>query len=171
MVIGTMRHKSQQIFDKIGNKIKNVKINIKYIIILGLGIIFMLVGNGMSDKDVSQKKEQERNVINGYELENILESIQGAGKVRVFISYKNDGKKEIAQQIERSENGIRNTPEEIGDTYYVLSESQPEIAGVLITATGAIDPYVQMKLLSATKHALGIPYSRICVQVGEKGGH
>ena len=170
MVIETMRHKSREIFGKIETKVKKMKINKKYIIILVVGIIFMLVSRSPKKIENAKPVQSEQYVLDASELETVLETVRGAGDVRVFISYKNNGTKEIAQQIERGENEIRNTPEEIGDTYYVLSERYPEIAGVLITATGADSVVVQTRLLSAAKHALGVPYHKITVQIGTKGG-
>ena len=170
MVIETMRHKSREILGKIETRFKKLKINKKYIIILVVGIIFMLVGRNPKKPEDAQPVHTEQYGLDASALETVLETVRGAGDVHVFISYKNNGTKEIAQQIERGENEIRNTPEEIGDTYYVLSERYPEIAGVLITATGADNITVQTRLLNAAKRALGVPYHKITVQIGTKGG-
>lgn len=140
--------------------------NKKYIIILGIGIILLLVGN----ISVPEKKQESKTVVQQLDekgLKKTLEKIAGAGKVEVFIRYKNSGTKQIAQHITRDETKVELSPESIDNDFYVLTVETPEITGVLITATGAKDETVKNRILRGAKHALGVPYSKITVEAGE----
>ncbi len=143
----------------------------KYIIIAIVGVIIMLMSKALTNRTEQTEKVTTQNSAHTEieQLENVLENIQGAGEIQLFVSYEDNGCKEIAQQIERGEDSVLNIPESIGDTYYVLSEQKPEIAGVLVTATGAGNKNVRNRLLTAVKHALGIPYYKISIQIGSGG--
>ena len=139
--------------------------NKKYFIILGVGIILLLVGSIPQKNEV--KGEENITFVDEKKLENTLEQIAGAGRVHVFISYENNGKKQIAQNISSSERGVEQSPESVKDDFYVLSTDTPEIKGVLITATGAENEVVKERILNGAKHALGVPYHRITVEYGK----
>ena len=140
--------------------------NKKYLIILVVGIILLLIGN-MTDTKPEKQTESSAYKIDEKKLVTTLENIEGAGKVKLFIRYENDGEKRIAQQITTSENENEVTPESVNDDFYVLSVRTPEIAGVLITATGASDETVRERILRGAKYALGVPYHRISVEWGK----
>ena len=126
----------------------------------------MLVGN-LPEKNTRKIEATTDMYVNENKLVKTLEKIEGAGRIEVFISYKNDGKKHVAQKISRTERGEELTPESVQDDFYVLSEESPEITGVLITATGASNPSVRERILRGAKHALGVPYHRISVELGK----
>lgn len=140
--------------------------NKKYLIILIAGIILLLLGSG-SNKQTGNKNEYSPKFIDEKKLVDTLEQIEGAGKVKVFISYKNDGKKQIAQKVSQSDRGTEIIPEDVENDFYVLSVDTPEITGVLITASGANDKMVKERILRGAKHALGVPYHRISVELGK----
>ncbi len=140
--------------------------NKKYIIILVFGVILLLIGN----ISVPEKKAETTfsvQTVDESKLKKTLEKIDGAGKVEVFISYKNSGTKQIAQHVTRDESGVELAPENIGDDFYVVSVETPQITGVLITATGAADEQVKNRILRGAKYALGVPYSKITVEPGD----
>ncbi len=139
----------------------------KYIIILAIGVILLVMGNVSGSEKKSTATAPTAQKLNEEKLTKALESIDGAGKVTVFIRYKNDGAKQIAKQVKRTESGVELSPEAVSDDFYVLSVESPEITGVLITATGAADSAVKNRLLRGAKHALGVPYSVVTVEVGK----
>ena len=140
--------------------------NKKYLIFLTIGIILLLLGN------VPSGNKKETNVgkpvfVDEKKLVETLEQIEGAGKVKVFISYKNDGEKQIAQKVSKTDRGTEISPEDTDGDFYVLSVNTPEIAGVLITASGASEIKVRERILRGAKHALGVPYHKISVEWGK----
>lgn len=141
--------------------------NKKYLIILVLGIILLLLGNVSGGTEKKNTTSYDPVFIDEKKLTDTLEEIEGAGRVKVFISYRNDGEKQIAQKISRTDNGTETTPENVDNDFYVVSVKTPEITGVLITASGASDLNVKERILRGAKHALGIPYHKISVEWGK----
>ena len=140
--------------------------NKKYLIFLVSGIILLLLGNIPSAS--KGKTETIKPVfVDENKLVKTLEQIEGAGRVKVFISYKNDGERQIAQKISKTEKGTEISPEDSDGSFYVLSVNTPEITGVLITASGANNTDVKERILRGTKHALGVPYHKISVEWGK----
>ncbi|MBQ7039145.1 MAG: hypothetical protein IJN39_01100 [Clostridia bacterium] len=140
--------------------------NKKYLIILALGIILLIVGN-LPTGSKEATREIKAEFIDEKKLTQVLEQIEGAGRVKVFISYKNDGKKQVAQRVSQTDRGTELSPESVKDDFYITSVETPEITGVLITATGASDLKVKERILRGAKHALGVPYHRISVECGK----
>ena len=140
--------------------------NKKYVIFLVIGIILLLLGNVPSGKSKDADKITPV-FVDENKLVKTLEQIEGAGRVKVFISYKNDGEKRIAQKISKTERGTEISPEDTDGSFYVLSVNTPEITGVLITASGASDSGVKERILRGAKHALGVPYHKISVEWGK----
>ena len=148
-------------------KIKDFFIkNKKYVLILIVGIILLSAGSfnfSHEEKELEYKSGQ----INEKQLIKTLEKIYGAGEVNVFISYKNNGTKQIAKEITKDGNSTEIKPESVQNDFYVLSVDTPEITGVLITASGASDKKVKERILRGAKHALGVPYHIITVEQGQ----
>lgn len=141
--------------------------NKKYLIFLAIGIILLLLG-GKNPADSKQKSDIAKPVfVDESKLVKTLEQIEGAGRVKVFISYKNDGERQIAQKISTTEKGTEISPEDSDGSFYVLSVNTPEITGVLITASGADNADVKERILRGAKHALGVPYHKISVEWGK----
>ena len=168
----------QRLYDKmmapmnikeISAKLKNKKILIFTAV---LGILMMLLG---SFGDVKSEKVQVNELncekIDEKKLEKILESIEGAGNVKIFISYHGSGenvlaydyKRESSDTSQRIEINIKNE----NGSPYVVKEYSPEITGILVTATGADTTEIKMKLIKSVKAATGIPSNRIYVEKGE----
>jgi len=124
------------------------------------------------------------------DLERVLESIQGAGQVEVFLYfdsgpkhlYAEDEVVEERQIVERdSQGGTRETTEtrrenrivtvdKDGERQALVVEStMPRLAGVLVVAEGAVDPETRALLARAVQTALRLPAHRVMV-VPRKGG-
>ena len=117
-------------------------------------------------------------------MEEILSTIKGAGTVRVLISYQS-GPELIAATSQDSETVSNSTGENGGsesiktktdvvtvknngeEEALVLKEIRPEIAGVLVTATGAEDITVKMNILQAVQTLLNIPANKVDVFTGK----
>ena len=140
--------------------------NKKYLIFLAIGIILLLLGSIPTNNKQKEKAENPV-IVDENKLVKTLEQIEGAGRVKVFISYKNGGEKQIAQKVSKTDRGTEISPEDSDGSFYVLSVSTPEITGVLITASGASDNNVKERILRGAKHALGVPYHKISVEWGK----
>lgn len=150
-----------------GKNMKKMIFRKKYIIIAALGIIIMLLSKGGGP---AEKKDATDCGFEPYDittLERVIQTIDGVKKAEVFISYEDDGEKQIVQQIDRKESGVSIRPEKNGDTYFVVSNKRPQIAGVLVTVSGKVDISVKNNVLVAVKHALGVPYYKISVQIAK----
>jgi len=118
------------------------------------------------------------------ELEQIIGRIEGAGQVQVSISYQSGPRQQVAEntsqttrRTEEKEPGgtVRVTTEEqktvqavmarpaAGEQPVVLQQEAPQIAGVLVVATGAQDPYVRERVSRAVQTLLGLPPHRVQV--------
>lgn len=115
-------------------------------------------------------------------LEEILSSIEGAGKVKVLISYKDYGEMFPAQEIDRQENessksslngevtsdkqvdyhsSISLAQQDGGQKPIILKQNVPEIRGVIVVAEGADDFAVHDALLRAIQTLLNLTSSQI----------
>ena len=142
------------------------------LLVLALGIVFMLLPQGGSEKKeeaVTQEQEVISEVTLQEKLEEILSQVQGAGKVRVLLS-EAEGK-EIQYQTDEEERSQ--------DTYQrdtvILSDSgrnqsglikqinPPKYLGAIILCQGADSASVKLALMEAVSNATGLTTDRISV--------
>lgn len=118
-----------------------------------------------------------------YELESLLENMDGVGAVQVMITLKASGQKILAKdnpnsfsstKEEDAEGGVRNIEEKkseevtiygknsYGDEMpYVIKQLQPEIEGVFVIAEGGGDENVQLQITEAVQALFGIEAHKI----------
>lgn len=117
-------------------------------------------------------------------LEDILMSIEGAGKVKVMITLKNTSTKEVLMEEPYSEanvtekdgdGGSRDTNEKSQDYHviykegdgttipFVISEHSPEVDGVAVVAEGGDSALVKEKITGIIKALFGIEINKIAV--------
>lgn len=154
-------------------KIVSKKNNLTIIIILIIGVALMLFSSSgtqikKSGRTPDVQSDEER-------LEEILSDIDGAGKVSVMITYYGTGEKSLAYEItESSSNTSRDgfgENENSIDKKAVLSngepliteESYPKVKGVVVTAEGADDAAVRLKLLKAVSTVMDVGEHRVCI--------
>lgn len=118
------------------------------------------------------------------QLEEVLSLVAGAGEVRVSVTYRAGPRQQVAQNTSETarrteekepDGSLRVTTEEqktvqavmarpqAGEEPVVLQEESPEIAGVLVVASGAQDPLVRRRLSQAAQTLLGLPAHRVQV--------
>ena len=114
------------------------------------------------------------------EMEAILSTIKGAGEVKVLVNYASSSeivtatamqKDSVTTYSDNDESSItENTVSEIvtvkddnGENALVLKELMPEISGVIVTAQGAGDISVKMRLIDAVTTLLDIPQNKVDV--------
>ena len=131
-----------------------------------------------AEMDISDSKYAENMAL---QLEDILSSVKGAGKVRVLMTFESADEKVLASnrqsdlETEVGEGGSANKSsdsEEVlllgsgGDEKpYVLKEKLPIPTGVLVTATGAGTESVRLEIYESVKALYGISGHRIKVAV------
>jgi len=105
-------------------------------------------------------------------LEDILHCVSGAGRVRVMLTWKDDGQtsyqydSEIVQSADttntrsetvfRSDEGYRQSP-------LVTKVTAPECLGALIVCTGGDDPTVRLRIVDAVCSLTGLGSDRVTV--------
>ena len=124
-------------------------------------------------------------------LEEILSTIKGVGKVKVFINYS-ESNKTVAMYDEKtttssteetdSSGGTRNTTSTETQKDVIYSEENgnqvpmtekivmPTIEGAIITAEGAKNVNVKTNIINAVKSATGLSIDKIQVFEQEQGG-
>jgi len=183
------------------NKGKKKKIeNIIFLIIIL--IVTVIIINNVWSEDGKNSKEQNDKVLasvlendeslastNGYyalqsSLEDILETMQGVGKVKVLINYcetsttvamYNETKTESTTEEKDTEGGTRNVTQtdtqkeiaytnESGESAPITEKViMPMIEGAIITAEGASNATVKANIVSATQAVTGLATHKIQV--------
>ena len=159
--------KLKQIFAKI-KSVKNIEIIIGLVIIAVMIIIYSNVSAAKERTDAASGGEAT--LTNNLEtrLADILGEIEGAGEVKVMITYAGTGDKITAETTNThttTTNGstsstttttTTSSPVLSGSDVVILQEKMPEIKGVIVVAEGASDMKVKLKLMQATATVLGI---------------
>ncbi len=103
-------------------------------------------------------------------LENILSRVEGAGRVRVLINYRQSGEKILAYDMESNtqekDSNKENTSK--SEVVYdgnkmpvVLKEYMPKVEGVIIVAQGGNIESVKKQLIAGTVALLGVEEHKI----------
>ena len=148
---------------------KNMKIDKKGIVIIGLVIIAIIV---FAFSGVDNRKENTKNKNNETgqletRLEKILSGVKGAGNVEVMIVFKDSGRENIAMNTKYSEDGDgRSSSEQTavvssGKEPIVVQKNIPQVQGVIVTAQGAEDETVRENLKKAVEAVLPVLPHRI----------
>lgn len=159
--------KLKQIFAKI-KSVKNIEIIIGLVIIAVMIIIYSNVSAAKEKTDAASGGEATLTENLETRLADILGEIEGAGEVKVMITYAGSGDKITAETTNThttTTNGstsstttttTTSSPVLSGSDVVILQEKMPEIKGVIVVAEGASDMKVKLKLMQATATVLGI---------------
>ncbi|RYM06020.1 stage III sporulation protein AG [Sporolactobacillus sp. THM7-7] len=117
-------------------------------------------------------------------LKNILEQIQGVSDVSVMVTFSSSGKKIYQNNVKTQDNqtvesdqkgGKREITERNEDSQVVMidkegskepvviGEEQPTVRGVIVVASGADQPAVQVQIMEAVATVLDIPTYKVKV--------
>lgn len=192
-----LKDKIKEFTQEQGNNKKKIENLVFLIIIL---IITILIINYILKQDKSptkiekinnkvlasdeERENEESNANMKKELEQILSTIKGVGKVKVYISYS-ESSKTIAMYDEKtttssteetdSSGGLRNTTSTQTQKDVIFSEKEgsqvpmtqkvimPTIEGAIITAQGAKNANVKTNIVNAVKSATGLSIDKIQV--------
>ncbi len=140
------------------------KIKIEYLIVIVLTVICLIfVFGGIS----SEKKTESKSNIDEYvsSLENKLKKnlslVSGAGNVSVIISVASGMETVLATVKTTEDNSIKEEPFTVGGKTVVITETYPEITGVVIVAEGANNLAVRVSLINAVSVFLNIESNKI----------
>ena len=157
--------KSKEIFGKI---LKNKKI----VILVTVAVILYILSMGTENKKQEVKEPVIVNYTDEKKLEKILSNVKGAGNVSVYISYENSGVNNIAYDYRNSNTSNEVLVKTIGKSSneepYVLSRTNPQISGILVTATGAQSDSMKALLKKYVKAATNVSLNKIEVAQGER---
>ena len=155
--------------------------NLVIIVILGsAGLLLVLISSLLPSGNRSDKGNEMKvpdTDIAGYcletqnRLEDFLESIDGVGKVRVYLTINSDEQYIYAKEEKQSRADDRTEQEEkyvlVGGgsdkTALIETVRMPEIAGAVVACTGCDSPIVRERIYRAVSAALGISAGKIYV--------
>lgn len=176
-------------------KIKEKKLKRSdWLILVLAGILILIIALPTDTKEKKQAEEAKENISkenNTMEaskdeierkLEDILEKIDGAGDVKVMITYQDSGTQVVEKDKNTSENsleesdstgGVRNTKEQqlqestvyeeadAGNTPFVSKELLPKVEGILIVASGGDNQKVKQNISEAVLALFQVEAHRI----------
>lgn len=169
------------VFDKETKKLK-----LSFLVAVGLAgmILIMLSGLDFNDGENKSVKSPEALFPDSTEdyrlrlqsdLEEILSSVSGAGRVSVMLSLEGTTEYVYAQQIHSSSDVEENKTSSDYENELVMIEQggeknalvtkilRPKVSGVLIVCDGADDIVLTEKLINSAASALGITTANISV--------
>lgn len=176
-------------------KIKEKKLKRSdWLILVLAGILILIIALPTDTKEKKQAEEAKENISkenNTMEaskdeierkLEDILEKIDGAGDVKVMITYQDSGTQVVEKDKNTSENsleesdstgGVRSTKEQqlqestvyedadAGNTPFVSKELLPQVEGILIVASGGDNQKVKQNISEAVLALFQVEAHRI----------
>lgn len=176
-------------------KIKEKKLKRSdWLILVLAGILILIIALPTDTKEKKQAEEAKENISkenNTMEaskdeierkLEDILEKIDGAGDVKVMITYQDSGTQVVEKDKNTSENsleesdstgGVRSTKEQqlqestvyeeadAGNTPFVSKELLPKVEGILIVASGGDNQKVKQSISEAVLALFQVEAHRI----------
>ena len=176
-------------------KIKEKKLKRSdWLILVLAGILILIIALPTDTKEKKQAEEAKENISkenNTMEaskdeierkLEDILEKIDGAGDVKVMITYQDSGTQVVEKDKNTSENsleesdstgGVRSTKEQqlqestvyeeadAGNTPFVSKELLPKVEGILIVASGGDNQNVKQNISEAVLALFQVEAHRI----------
>jgi hypothetical protein len=152
--------------------VRKIFSNKKIVILLGVAVILYVASFGAKEKEEPREKYSQVEYIDEKKLEKILSNVKGAGNVFVYISYENSGINNVAYDYRNSSEGNEVKVKTMGKSNleepYVLSRTNPEIAGIFVTATGAESDDMKALLKKYVKAATNVSLNKIEVAQGEK---
>lgn len=165
-----------------------------WLILVLAGILILIIALPTDTKEKKQAEEAKENISKEnntmeaskdeieQKLEDILEKIDGAGEVKVMITYQDSGtqvvekdKNTSANSVEESDStgGVRSTKEQqlqestvyeeadAGNTPFVSKELLPKVEGILIVASGGDNQKVKQNISEAVLALFQVEAHRI----------
>lgn len=154
-----------------------------FVILVGFIGVFLIALSEISFEDSTDKKNEKITSLDSYEycaylenrVEDIVGSIEGAGKVRVMITLaetteyvyaqNQNGTKKSNKDSENSDN--KNSfviiEKDNNDSGLLIKTFEPKIRGVAIVCDGGDSPTVQQQIYSTVSAVLNVSTARISI--------
>ncbi len=140
-------------------------------IVLVIGIVLLLIpGKSTREKQkTSQPAQQtETYTLTSKELAEILQSIDGAGKVQVMLSVANGEKTQYISDKDVSENSTKNdtviiTNADRSEVGLIEQINPPVYRGAIVVCQGADSAQVRLSITQAVSKITGLGTDNICV--------
>ncbi len=156
--------------------IERLKKDKKAVLILLLGLFGMLLilFSGSNEKKPDYNRTNSNNVTREElqnELEDLLKYISGAGRVKVMITFKDEGERVFAndrdEKLKAEEKTIKNEHIIIdgteGENGLLIKSIYPEVKGVAVAAEGADNPVIKEEIISVVSALFDINSNNISV--------
>lgn len=143
-----------------------------FIVLLGfLGMILILFSPGESKKEKNTENVDSVNYNSDNiqsDIEAMIESIKGAGKAKVYITYECDSEHVYAMNIDEKSDGsdLHYKSEYIitdDENGLILKVIYPKVRGVAVICEGGDDPLVKEKIYSVISALFDISTNKISV--------
>ncbi len=175
------------------SKVLSGKNHSQIIIVLGLAGVFLISVSSFfksdskktsirTDSKITSENRQEKLQQN---LENIISTVNGAGKSRVLLTfesaaetvYATEERKNKEASEDKSDGSItrKRESDDCEKKYITIKDSEgtehalavteiePKVKGVIVICPGGDDPLVKRRIVEAVTTALNIPSKRVCV--------
>lgn len=131
-------------------KIKNKKL---WIIICIIGIVLMLIPSTGGEKPKKEEESYQKTLTE--QTENLLALLEGAGRVKVMITFSDKGRSYPVTDI--TEDGDRVQEKTVSSSGHiaVARETYPSVRGVVVVCEGAEDPSVREAIVNAVAALTG----------------
>lgn len=159
----------------ISHQIKNYFYKYKFpLIILALGLLLLLFfPDGKEEEQLQVLTEEHTNILSAEDqLETLLGSVKGAGKVQVMLSigrgeetiYQTDQNQSFDQDKTSTKvDTITVTDSNRNETGLVKQVNPPQYSGVVVVCQGADDPHVKLAVIEAVTKLTGLGTDKIAV--------
>lgn len=127
-------------------------------------------GNSYTDESVSENQVQtDTEYVRMLEdqVQELIESMDGAGKVRVMLTLSDDGLTHLDKDVKTQEKTREETTViyESGDTRqpYVIQKERPKVEGVVVVAQGGDQPRVMTEITDAMQSLFDLEVHKVKV--------
>ena len=160
--------------NKFLNKLKEALLKYKYaLIILLIGISFLLIPERRVEQ--TQRPEEstmETNYLSSESISAILQSVEGAGQVRVLLSVASG--EEILYQADQDSSVSDDNHSTKTETVILMDTNRvesglikqinpPQYLGAIVVCQGADNPTVKLAITQAVSKIVGLSSDKICV--------
>ncbi len=139
-------------------KIKNKKL---WIIICIIGIVLMLIPPANNEKPKATDDSYQKTLTE--QTEKLLCLLEGAGRVKVMISFSDKGQSYPVTDVTEEGNRIQEKTVSASGHIAVSRETYPSVRGVVVMCEGAENPSVRESIVHAVAALTGAMLHNICV--------
>lgn len=131
-------------------KIKNKKL---WIIICIIGIVLMLIPTSGGDEPKKEDDSYQRTLTE--RTENLLALVEGAGRVKVMITFSDKGQSYPVTDVTEEGNRVQEKTVSSSGHVAVARETYPSVRGVVVVCEGAENPSVREAIVNAVAALTG----------------